>query len=100
MREHEGLEVVWLQRELVHEHRDIGENQGGVHDGIGAVGVQVFERDEHAPTLVQSSGRGENWKQAFPVRPIMFASGRWRLTESGAIEILWFCREILRFHKD
>jgi hypothetical protein len=53
------------QRELVHEHRDIGKNQGSVHQGIGAVGVQVFEGDEHASASGQSNGTEKNWKQAF-----------------------------------
>src|SRR5580704_7291517 len=65
IREHEGMEVMWRQRELVHEHRNISKNQGRVHDGIGAVGVQVFERDEHASASVQTNGTEKNWKQAF-----------------------------------
>src|SRR5271155_209341 len=44
----EHLEGVCGERQLIDEHRGVGQNQCRVNNGEGSARIQVFKRNEHA----------------------------------------------------
>jgi len=48
---HEDFEGVGREAVLVKKNEDVDEDKGGVDEGVGAAGVEVFERDEQGREL-------------------------------------------------
>ena len=84
----ERLNGVLRQRHLVNEHGDVRENQAGVDERIGAAGVEIFERDEHAG-VVAAEYRKRRELQAGEGGIVSdnIWGGRCELTESGNDEM-------------